>query len=144
MMTFQRYLVAFICLIAGSLYSGEPTKISLDILGTAEIQQFVDKDIAISGYLYEQAVGEWVLSSEPNLKSCCVGKSTQISVVGDSLLPSLEKPIVVQGTLKPRNNTFLIDRAVMVKNEESHLPWLTFLIVVGLVIGALGLRSVIK
>lgn len=65
---------------------------------------YAEQQVMIRGFLYSAGDETWILASEPNLKSCCVGASSkrglQLTVTGS--LPK-EPPItalLVQGTLK--------------------------------------------
>jgi hypothetical protein len=144
---FYNYLICFFILSCGSLAADDYLRLTLDVLGTADVDQFKNQDVEVSGYLYEKAVGEWVLSSEPNHKSCCAGNAKQLHVLGDTLLPSLEKTVTVQGVLKPASeaNKYVLDQAKIIHtNRETHFPWTTFLVIGGIVLGAVGLRNYFK
>jgi len=60
--------------------------------------------LALKGFLYQANSGEWILSSEPHLKSCCIGSQDkqhiQVHLVGDYSTYSTNQPMTVQGDLR--------------------------------------------
>src|ERR1700721_3140065 len=43
-----------------------------------KFQKIHEKEIQISGFLYQKESGKWILASQPNLKSCCIGSRDRI------------------------------------------------------------------
>jgi len=44
-----------------------------------EIAMWDNSEVLIRGFLYEKADGTWILASEPDLKTCCVGSTDKIT-----------------------------------------------------------------
>jgi hypothetical protein len=61
------------------------------------------QDIEINGFLYCNANQEWVLASEPNLKSCCIGAGKKASqqIFLDRAFPEINngQAVAMQGVL---------------------------------------------
>lgn len=87
-------LVWCILLFAGMLSADEPKQLSFHLLTGLDDRlsqqvavQELQKDLApyhqhqviIKGFLYSSSNHQWILASEPNLKSCCVASSEKIS-----------------------------------------------------------------
>jgi hypothetical protein len=68
------------------------------------ILNYDDQEVIIRGFLYSVGNDGWILASEPNLKSCCVGasgkRSLQIYAEGSLPKEPTRAAILVQGTLK--------------------------------------------
>ncbi|MBA3238628.1 MAG: hypothetical protein H0T62_09835 [Parachlamydiaceae bacterium] len=68
------------------------------------ILAYDNQNVIIRGFLYSTGNDGWILASEPNLKSCCVGASEkrglQLSVKGSLPEESPRSALLVQGTLK--------------------------------------------
>ncbi|MBA3957370.1 MAG: hypothetical protein H0X51_03100 [Parachlamydiaceae bacterium] len=44
-----------------------------------EMIRYHDHEIQIQGFLYQNPQEQWILASEPNLKTCCIGSTSKIS-----------------------------------------------------------------
>jgi hypothetical protein len=79
-----------------------------------------------SGFLFKTKEGKWVLSQEPNLKTCCIGSkhkaSTQIFLEGDFSGIKDNTLIKVKGVLQTNTDTKILAHAEVVKNSQSHTP----------------------
>lgn len=87
--------------------------------------------VQIRGFSYQTSDGQYILSAEPNLKSCCVGsadKSRQQILLGDSIstFPG-SQAIVVRGSLHvhPAEHLgyYTLENVSIV--QETGFPWLT-------------------
>lgn len=79
------------------------------------LENYLDKEVQIRGFIYENDAGQFVLSSKPDLESCCQKKEEniphQIFLDGDGFKSTGGKTVSVQGffTLQP------------VKDKEGNL-----------------------
>lgn len=93
------YNVLLFLFFSFGLCSQEPVKVAFHQLKNAN--PYHQQKVIIRGFLYSGTDGRWILSPEPNLRSCCVGASQKVSqhiFLGDSFIGKEEKqPISVQG-----------------------------------------------
>lgn len=87
----RKEILAFFLLFPHLLFSYE--KITFD-----DLENFLGKEVEIRGFL-AQIKDEWILSSEPNLKSCCLGKPKNIHLKSDYPLQKTWKVVTIKGTL---------------------------------------------
>ena len=84
--------------------------------------------LALKGFLYQTGEGNWILSNEPHLKSCCLGKKelqhTQIQLLGDFSNADLNKPLHVEGTLHVASAGAYVLSDVKTHQKESF-PFFT-------------------
>jgi len=125
--------------------------IAESIKGNPEIAQ--DKQIEISGFLYQSPEHGWVLASEPNLKSCCVGndkqKNKQLLVEGKMKgLPSSATAIALRGVLVvDLNNYFpykLKDAEGVSQEKKLADLWLTVAVIGLLLLGSININKFFK
>lgn len=84
----------------------EPGEVSL--LELERVDLSLPKRVHIRGFLYRTEKGEWVLAAEPNLKSCCIGKKSQVQVIGD-FPNSFKTAVTLEGDL--------------IANQGSEIPY---------------------
>lgn len=69
-----------------------------------EFRAYNHHEVTMRGFLYQDKEKRWLLSAEPNLKSCCLGTSakiaTQVVVLGEIQEPSFICPVTVEGKFK--------------------------------------------
>lgn len=78
------------------------------VAAAQEIQErlgrWENKIVSLRGFLYHSADGRWVLSSQPDLKTCCVGSSRnafeQVTLNGDFHSPSPNIAVTVEGVFR--------------------------------------------
>jgi hypothetical protein len=70
----------------------------------SSLSEYDNKKITIKGFLYKNSNENWILASEPNLKSCCVGShlklNSQIIVYGDLPINPTSRAISIEGKLQ--------------------------------------------
>lgn len=99
------------------------------------LSHYDGQKVSVKGFLYETKEGKHILSSEPNLKSCCVGASAKVSqqiVVRGEFPPGPWRvPVVVQGVfavepLRDKDGKliqlFKIDHAYVVEDTVEKTP----------------------
>jgi hypothetical protein len=83
-----------------------------------ELSAFHQQTVKIRGFLYCNPGGQWILASEPNLKTCCIGSSEkigqQITLSEPILTEALMHAITVQGI-------FVIDPIWIENGSTQHL-----------------------
>lgn len=91
--------------ISHSARSGEAPDVAARRM-EAEFAPWNDQQVTLRGFLYRTADDRWILSSQPDLKTCCVGSPSkmlsQIIVESDANLESAEKVIALRGTFQIR------------------------------------------
>jgi hypothetical protein len=85
------------------LQAEDPIKVSFEDLKSLSSNQ----EIVIRGFLYKSADHRWILASEPNVKSCCIGHSHLA-----------EKQITLDGEF----NEYEISQVIEVKGIWQHHP----------------------
>lgn len=86
-----------------------------------------DQQVMIRGFLYSAGDEAWILASEPNLKSCCVGASgkrgLQLAVTGSLPKEPPATALLVQGTLKVTPGSlksfYALDQAFIIEEPLS-------------------------
>lgn len=162
--TFNQYVI-FIFLFLQCALSAMPAPLSFETLSQIENQKsiadvekkigsFHGQEVEIRGFLYQNNKGSWVLASEPNLRTCCVGSQAnlhrQIFIKGEFAKPPFTtRAVAVQGRfhISPEINEkgeliqlFALNNPSIASNDMS--PWLVaFLFVTGGGILGLILRS---
>lgn len=99
-----------------------------------QLSDFQNKSVQIRGFLYQTSQNAWVLSSEPNLKSCCVGNVKKIAhqmiVLGDIPKNLQGRSVTVTGifSINPNWNDqgeltqlYTISQATVV--SDAGWPW---------------------
>lgn len=107
-----------------------------------EKEQIADQEVLIRGFLYKTDNGQWVLASEPNLRTCCVGSSNHVkkqiflenSYVGAH--PNAEL-VSIQGILRkdPMKDVqgnliqyYSLQNVTIIENKgQGHLSYLSLL-----------------
>lgn len=81
-----------------------------------------NKDVQIRGFLQKTSDNFFILSPEPDLKSCCIGKKGKIHihVTGLQNAPATKKALTIQGRFILANGTdFHIEDATIVDEDRD-------------------------
>lgn len=85
--------------------------ISLQDINNPELQE---KTVEIRGFLHQMPDGEWVLSTQPNMRSCCSGAAHQRLVVhGNIGTPPRYKAVLLRGKLVQKEDFYELNDAVI-------------------------------
>lgn len=97
-------------------------------------ETYEGKQLNVKGFLYQKADGEWILASQPNLRSCCVGASQH---VGRQLLVEGEfnpddKVVEIEGSfhmqlLADNTPSYRLLHASIAKSNQGDWPFTTIL-----------------
>lgn len=110
--------------------------------------RYHERNVRIRGFLYQTQDGRWILSAEPNLKTCCVGSPAkalqQILVTGDFAKETLE-PVTVEGIFlvepvngpKGTGQLFKLENAKIYQERSGGIPYGT-LAIASLVLGGIA------
>lgn len=116
-------------------------------------EKFDNTTIQVKGFLYRDEHETWVLSSEPNLKSCCVGKgekgNKQILLGADFSGIKTQFPLTLEGTFRLNDRQFhpmTMDNAYIVEEDGSSVydALLIMIIIVSLVIFYISIKKLIN
>lgn len=106
----------------------------------AELSDYHQREVSIRGFLYQGPEGQWIISSEPNLRTCCVraaGKvAQQIILSGNFIGGTQQHAVTLQGRfiVEPEWNTdgslkqlYRLEQAVIL--SEPPFSWSNIMIV---------------
>lgn len=66
------------------------------------------ESLAVKGFLFQTKDLRWILSNEPDLRSCCIGSAhkqlSQINLSGDYSAYKINKPLSVRGVFHIEQN----------------------------------------
>lgn len=91
-----------------------------------ELPQHNFEEVETRGFLYPLDGDNWVLSSQPNLKSCCVGskaKQKEQVIVTGNIVGSPQSAVNMKGFFKVGEEHFRLEKASIVERERSSMPW---------------------
>jgi hypothetical protein len=104
----------------------------------AELEDVHLKEVLLKGFLFKSPKGLWLLSSEPDLKSCCAGSPTkvfkQVFLEGSFQDALINQLVTMRGvfTVDPKRNlngeliqVYLLKESLLTANEERKVPWTT-------------------
>lgn len=85
----------------------------------------IGQTIQVHGFLYQQE-GRWILASEPNLKSCCIGTQSkaneQLVVIGDEL-PSTQNVVFLEGSILKAKDAYILQNARVIEKSHNYYPF---------------------
>lgn len=121
---------------AATLLMSAPVRIDFEELLNLHHRQ---ESVEIRGFAYQASDGSWILSPDPQLKSCCIGSKAkakqQILLSGDFSTPPKARALVVEGTLQidPTREIgyYSLHNARIIANEGAF-PWRTSGLFIGL------------
>lgn len=94
--------------------------------------------VQIRGFAYRTSDDQWILSSDPHLKSCCIGipakAAEQVTVRGDFPALPTAQAIVIEGVLttNPPDGSGLYSMSNARIIEGARFPWLTLSAIISL------------
>jgi hypothetical protein len=91
--------------ISHSARSGETPSVAARRM-EAQFAPWNNQQVTLRGFIYHSSDGRWILSSQPDLKTCCVGSPSkalsQVIVEGNSQFGATDRVIALRGTLQIR------------------------------------------
>lgn len=91
-----------------------------------------NQEVVIRGFVYTTDEGHRILSSEPHLKSCCLGSSekSQSQIFLDSTTDTFSphRAVTLQGTLLKKNGAFHLENPRVVQEKGIWLGWIVILL----------------
>ena len=87
-------------------------------------------EVELKGFLNQNHERQWVLSSEPHLKSCCLGKRPQIMLEGDFIQFSRDIPLQVKGIFHSTEKGFILSEVYPI--QKIDFPFWSVLIFLGI------------
>lgn len=86
-----------------------------------QIKLLNGKLVKVRGFLYSNENKEWLLSQEPNVKSCCVGKLANPLFLSGSFNDNLINQVVeVEGMLTLHDHYFWLQNATLINKEKDY------------------------
>ncbi|MCH9624961.1 MAG: hypothetical protein S4CHLAM123_01230 [Chlamydiales bacterium] len=101
------------------------------------------RSITLTGFLFQTEESNWILSNEPDLKTCCIGakhkRESQITLLGNFSNYTEHLPLKVTGTLhKNEMGSYALSDANITQNIS--FPYWTVGIVGSLLLAFVGIR----
>jgi hypothetical protein len=94
-------------------------------------------ELQLKGFIYPSPDGEWILSQEPNLRSCCVGAahkaSSQVVLQGNFSEYSSDIPLFVRGIFHCTEGKYTLSDAQAIQ-KHTFPTWTLCLGIVCLLI----------
>lgn len=89
----------------------------------SDLSRYDHQEIVFAGFLVNDQEGRSFLSPEPNLKTCCVGKSEQIALSEQFPKDLCNQLVKVKGTLlyDQRCKRYSIGNPILVKERRSFM-----------------------
>lgn len=96
-----------------------------------DLQDHINEEITIRGFLYESQDGSYVLAPQPNLRSCCVGSDAKAKeqIVVNGSFEGRDKPVTIYGFLEQDHSHYILQEPMLVHDEGYEWPFLTFTVV---------------
>jgi len=118
-------------------------------------ENFHQQEVCLKGFLFKSEKGSWILSSEPNLKTCCIGSVkkvwSQVFLEGHFQDSLVNKAITVRGLflIDPKRDRdgnlvqmYRLKNAEIDEKEPKTIPWASLgFIAIGLLVGGLFLKK---
>lgn len=93
---------------------------SLQNLSHEQLNSYANQKVQIRGFLYPLNEDKWILSSEPNLKSCCIGskaKSQQQLIVKGKFENVSDSVVTLEGIFK-EGTPYILEEAVAIQHSS--------------------------
>lgn len=96
------------------------------------------KTIQVKGFLFQSEQDVWILSQEPNLKSCCVGnklkQDSQIVLDGNFNKKRINQVVLIEGVFSSRQ-PWKLASSQLIKEARSGFTTIISLIVCVVIVG---------
>lgn len=108
------------------------------------VQMHTGQKISLRGFPYRTDDGRWIISDEPALKSCCIGRgpkaNKQVFLEGEHEEFAAHQVIEVEGTLAMERGRLILKE--WNAKEEKPFPWKHYGLLFGVILlGILGRKA---
>lgn len=122
----MQFLYLFsILLLSFGLNAEQFHEIAFADLASEKILSYENQRVRMRGFLYRASDDRLILASQPDLKSCCVGKQ--------------KEHVIVEGHLEPQRNAVLVEGIFVIEGNfilkevhlvESKINWIFWMLIV--------------
>jgi hypothetical protein len=138
-------LFCYFSLIFAYIYPAPPSITFLNLL-QADVDQlsFLNQEVIVRGFIYSLNANEWILSSEPNLKTCCIGSPQKmknqlffksvLKNISSNQVVSIQGMLTIKRVWDEKSQSFIsryhLENVKLLEENEKNYSWMTGLLAV--------------